>query len=726
MESTNTIRQGTLSTEDLARLRTDSLRVIGVSAGLVGYLWLLLLFWPITGQHASRPAWIGALVLSVSSLAAVMLSQSHQRLVRYLFVLGAHITAACAVLAFPEVQTAYLFTLPVIFASVLFNQWLALANAALAIALISLLSLDSLMPVAIVTLVALASWLSAYNLYSALTWLTDAYTRAYKNERVVRDRQAELQRALKALDEANYRTKRLNQMLVVARDQAEEGRRIKQYFAQTISHELRTPLNLIVGFAELMTQSPEYYHSELPPPYMRDLRTIYRNASHLQKMVNDVLDLAHIETAQMSLSLELTDPSELMVEALNTVRALVESRGLSLHGQAAADLPKVWLDPTRIRQVLFNLINNATRFTEQGGVKVSLCQEEGQLLFAVTDSGMGIAPDDLQRIFEEYYQVDGGTNRRYGGVGLGLAISRQFVALHGGRLWAESELGKGSTFYVALPLLGSDEAMPESKGLVSFTTPTTRQLLGTNDERLLLAVTASSTAAQLLTRYITSHRVVVARDLQQAQMMAQQLVPQAVIVDIALGVNDPVELTQLGRAWGLVETPLICCPLPSEEPLRRRLDVDGYLIKPVLRQNVWDILRTLGKQIESILVVDDNRDFVRLMRLMLNSPVRPYQVSVAYSGEEALALIRHRPPDLVLLDLNLPDISGMQVIEQLRSQPSWRKIAIVVVSALDDLDNLEMLEGSLSITKVNGLLPGGLVRWVQSVLETATPTGTPY
>lgn len=711
---------------DLTRLRADALSALAWITGSIGYVCLIFLVWPITGTGAAFVSWLGTLTLLVVSLLAILGGRRYQRAARYGFAAGVYLAAACGMVTLGEPTGAYLFLLPVIFASVLFNRWFALANALIGIGLIVLLNgvvlevspwtTTPVLSVAITAIAAVASWLAAHNLFTALTWLSRAYTNAHHNERLARERQAELQRVLKALDEAHYRLRRLNGLLATARDQAEEGKRIKQYFAQTISHELRTPLNLVVGFAELMIESPEYYGSALPSPYLRDLRIIYRNARHLQGLVNDVLDLARIEAAQMSLILARVDPDELTREAVETVRSLVESRGLTLTTQIGADLPTVWLDATRVRQVLINLLNNAARFTPQGGVNVSVCALDTALHFAVSDTGIGIPPADLVRIFDEFYQVDGGSNRRQEGAGLGLAISRKFVGLHGGRMWAESVEGQGSTVFFSLPLTPPAEMVARTS--TSLTAEVNEAQVGRDAERVLLAVTHSNSAVGLLSRYLPHYRVLAASELTQAQTLARQVVPQALILDsncVALGAE---ELAEVGRAWGLLQVPVIGCPLPGEDPLRRQLAVDGYLIKPVVRQNLWDVVRSFGESVEQILIVDDNRDFVRLLRQMLTNPLRPYRIESAYSGEEALAKLRLSPPDLVLLDLGLPDINGVQLVGILRAHPVWRSIPIVVVSAQDELDGLEVLQGALTVTKAGGLLPGDVLQWLGAVMGT--------
>jgi len=718
--------------DNLADLRAESLKVIALFTGAIGYFWLVWVLWPVTGG-ATPPleAWAGSGLLILSTCLSYVLRNRLLRAASALLVWSILAAIACAVLAFQSSDFAYLFTLPVIFASVLLSQRAVFLVATVTVLFtltigsvcmeMPLLSNDMALPIAIIALVTLASWLSGRSLRTALAWVWHGYERARHNEQIARERQAELKQALKALDEATHRLERTNYMLALARDQAEEARRLKQQFAQTISHELRTPLNLIVGFTELMTESPEYYGGQLSPAYLRDLNIVHRNACHLQNLVNDVLDLARIEAAQMSLLPEETDPAALAQEAVDTARSLVEARGLALRTEIEPDLPQLWVDPTRIRQVLFNLLNNAARFTERGSVTVSVRQqdEEGEaVVFAVADTGLGIAPEDIPHIFEEFQQADGSTRRRHGGAGLGLAISRRFVELHGGHIWVESQVGQGSTFYFSLPAGRADLiAVPGSRPMEA---PHTVPGKG-SEEPVLLAVTPSPSAAGLLTRYVRGCRTVVVQGLDQARQAAQRLMPQAIVVDRACGKLDSARLEELAQEWGLPRTPLIACPLPGEDPLRQQMAVDGYLIKPVSRQSLWDVLRRLEEGVDRVLVVDDDQDFVLLMgRMLEDSPVRRYQVISAYSGQEGLAMIRHHQPDLVLLDLVLPDIDGFQVIERIRSTPAWQHIPIVVVSGQDEIDNHKTMRGAMMVARADGLMPGEVLRWVQEVIDTTT------
>jgi signal transduction histidine kinase/DNA-binding response OmpR family regulator len=720
-------REASEEAVNLSQLQADSLRVIALFVASSGYLLTVFIVRPETRYAVQLGAWASGPVLMLSAGASYLLKDRFSHAASSLLLSGMLVAIACLESAFQAADLAYFGVLVVISASVLLGQtavlWTAgvtgVINTVTSMALgFPLLSHNVLLPLLVLVWVAIACRLSARNLYTALAWVWHGYEQARHNEEMALERGAELRRALKALDEATYRLERANHALALAREQAEEAYRLKQQFSQTISHELRTPLNLIVGFTELMLQSPEYYGGQLPPAYLRDLSIVHRNACHLQNLVDDVLDLARIEAAQMSILMEETDPATLVQDAVNTARSLVESRGLALRVEVEPNLPPIAVDPTRIRQVLFNLLNNATRFTEQGSVAVGVKRQGQQVVFSVADTGVGIASEDIARIFEEFQQVDGTARRRHGGAGLGLAISRGFVELHGGRIWATSQVGQGSTFYFSLPVNEADPFTLRTEHLATLREHPARD---NPDECILLAITRSTSATALLTRYLSRCRTVVAHDLEEGRLAAQTLAPQAVVIDMALGELDATKLEQIAQTWGLARTPLLACALPGEEGLRRQLAVAGYLIKPVSRQSLWDVLRQLGENIDKVLIIDDDRDFVRLLTRMLDNPVRRYQVISAYSGYEGLALIEHTHPDLVLLDLVLPDMDGYQFVEHLRTSIKGQRVPIVIVSAQDTGDRPEALAGTMLIAKSDGLMPAEIVRWIQSALDMHRP-----
>ncbi len=710
--------------DNLAQLQTESLEVIAKFIGIVGYIWLALVIWPSTGDYAPISAWVGIVVLISCSLAGYLIRLNHLHLAGHLLVWGFLGATACIILTFSLPALFYLFIVPVVFTSVLLSQRSVFLVAVVAGCLIVVLSLqrmaiplvsiEVILPITIIILVTFAAWLSTRNLYTALAWVWNGYNDARHNQQLASQRQAELKRVLKALDEATYRIERSNFMLKLTSEQAEESRRLKQQFAQTISHELRTPLNLIVSFTELMVESPEYYGSRLSSTYLRDLNIVHRNAHHLQTLVNDVLDLARIEAAQLIIVPQKVDPAALVRDAANTARSLVETHGLTLHTTVQPDLPPLQVDPIRIRQVLFNLLNNAARFTGQGGITVKVYRQEDDVIFSVADTGVGMAPEKLPLIFEEFQQLDGSTRRPHDGSGLGLAISRKFVELHDGRIWVESEVNKGSIFYFSLPI---SRASADPAGKFQQSPSRTANL---EPELVLLATTPSPSAAALLSRYLHGCRTVVVQNIEQARSAAQKLMPQVVIFDTAYAGLTPAKLENLAQEWGLPRAFFMACPLPGEELLRRQLAVDGYLLKPTSRQSLWDMLRQFGDNVDKVLLIDDNRDFVRLISRILDHPLRRYQVLRAYSGQEGIALFRHHQPDLILLDLDLPDLNGVEVLQEIRSTPTGQRIPIIVVSAQDEIDTLKTLTGPVFVSKADGLMPGEVVQWIQKTLDLAT------
>jgi signal transduction histidine kinase len=318
--------------------------------------------------------------------------------------------------------------------------------------------------------------------YEALSLSSESRQHAIHALAAARARKAELAAALKAVDDSYDRLGRLNRALAQAQRQAEEAYRLKSEFAATVSHELRTPIGVIIGYAEVMCNAAQAHGScDLPPAYRADAQAILRSASHLKTLVDDILDLARIDAGHMSLVRETVPPADLIRETEQLTRDLVQRHGLRLQIDIQERLPTLFVDRTRIRQVLLNLVSNAVRFTQQGAITITCRMHDFRravpsspafsgasisaepaapqpalanglwVRFAVSDTGIGIAPEDQAHVFQEFRQVDGSTRRRHGGTGLGLAIAKRFVQAHGGWIWVQSQLGRGSTFAFVLP-----------------------------------------------------------------------------------------------------------------------------------------------------------------------------------------------------------------------------------------------------------------------------------
>ncbi len=708
--------------ESLEHLRSEAFTVMLWMTGALGWVWFSWSLWPHDRRDVplSPRTW----ALSGALVAVTLLSYALRRWwlhgAMVFFVVGFVGVVTGTLGALSTADVAYLYLLPVIFAGVLLGQSALIAvtvsvgslMAGVGVISSTLSWTQLVLPALIVALTAVALSISTNNLHTALAWALHNYRQAHENALLARERKAKLEQALKSLDKAMSKLQRTNARLVQVSHQAEEARRLKQQFAQTISHELRTPLNLIVGFTETMIKSPEYYGSPLPPAYLRDLSVVYRNASHLQSLVNDVLDLARLESAYMSLDARELDIRSVIEDAVNTARGLVERRGLVLQTDLALDLPPVWGDAVRLKQVLLNLLNNAARFTERGGVTVRAFATEDEVIVAVEDTGIGIPAENLTHVFESFRQLENPMQRRTEGAGLGLAISKQLIDLHGGRIWVESEVGVGSTFFFSLPVRPVETLALDAQTLEA---PTIEPRAHT--KHVALVVTRSPSSAALLSRHLLDYRTVIVSDLAQAQIAAQQLLPRAVILDTNVEEIAALQPEALLQLFALPHLSLITCPLPGEELLRQRLGADGYLIKPITREDLWDVLRQFSNGNNAVLVVDDDRDFVRLIGRMLSDPMQRYQITYAYSGQEALEMARRHPPGLLLLDLNLPDMHGADVIRTLRADPRLAETRVIVITAYEEIAAVNARHGTVCVTQSAGLRPNDIIRWVQAGLD---------
>ncbi len=588
-------------------------------------------------------------------------------------------------------------------------------------ALIPTVSLDettTLAAIALVWFAVVVAWASSYPVYAALAWAWNSYHDALRQREELRDRQGELNRALASLSETCYRLEVANQELARARAAAEEARQLKTEFAANISHELRTPLNLIIGFSEILMTTPGGAVG-LSPEARADVDVIYRNARHLSNLIDDVLDLSQVDAGRMGLHKERTALAPIVAEAISAVARLYEARGLTLHSEVPDDLPPVYVDRTRIRQVLINLLNNAARFTPSGGATVSAGLAEGSLVVHVADTGVGIAAEDIPKVFEEFRQLDGSTRRPHDGSGLGLAICRRFVELHGGTIWAESAPGQGTVFSFTLPLIdnvASATLRQEWDTWVRLPTP------AEPPSRAVVLVTHDSRIERLFERYLDGYCVVSAAD----EAAAIRAFHQAPVHGVVLTASPDAPLNE--RLHRLREAPrnvpIVVCSLPTSESLGERLGVCDYLVKPISAERLHETIGRVRPKARTILVVDDDPEMVRLLARMLRARSHRYQVVRAYGGAAALALLRERRPDIVILDLVMPEIDGYAVLREMRATDELRDLPVIAVTARSQ-EAETVAAGALEITREGGLSLRELMACLKASLDAiTTPAGT--
>jgi CheY-like chemotaxis protein len=456
-----------------------------------------------------------------------------------------------------------------------------------------------------------------------------------------------------------------------------------------------------------------------PADFQAGVGAIYRAAYHLSSLIDDVLDLSEIDADQLGLQKEWSCLGDTIGQATAAASGLFPSRGLSLEVDVPADLPPIYADRTRIRQVILNLLKNAARFTDAGGVTVSASVRDHDVVVAVSDTGIGIAPDDLPHVFDEFLQVDPGGIRRSGGNGLGLTISKKFVEMHGGSMWLESRPGLGTTFYFSLPLC-TNVAANARRPWDSWVRP--ELLVGTEPGTLVAVLSTDQQAVRLLQRYLDGYRLVQAPDLAAIQRIATAAPLQAVIVIQPHGDEDEHDLRPVLAS--LPSVPVIACSVRTTRSLARGLGVADYLVKPVDRERVARALAELG-EVERVLVVEDEPEMASLLAAMIRSLSPSHRAWIAHSGEEALDLIEEHRPQAVLLDLLLPGIGGQDVLRQLRAREELREIPVIVVTA-----GVLAGEGATTdirtISRGDGLTTGELLRCLRSALDSLlAPSGTP-
>jgi CheY-like chemotaxis protein/anti-sigma regulatory factor (Ser/Thr protein kinase) len=485
---------------------------------------------------------------------------------------------------------------------------------------------------------------------------------------------------------------------------------MKEQFAANVSHELRTPLNLILGFSEVMCLSPEVYGKmDWPPALRRDVYRIYQSSSHLLEMIDDILALSRFEMVGFTLDKRPTRLESLAREAIDIVTDLCHDRRVHLETQIAEDLPVLEVDQTRIRQVLLNLLSNAIRFTEEGTVRLAAERVNGAVQISVSDTGPGISDDDLPNLFQQFYQVDRSLTRKHAGTGLGLAISKAFVESHGGTIWVQSEVGAGSTFTFTLPIPGKhtgvsrlQEGRPLEPAQAATSSP-------------LLVADPDPSVGALIDSHIEHHEVVQVDDSDRLREAVIHHHPRAIVLNVP-----PKQRAEHDDSWS-ASVPIIECSLPSQAWVAQDLQIAACLTKPITAAQLGNTLEALG-HVRDVLVVDDDIGFCQLIERMLQASNRGLEVRRAYSGPDGLAALRSQRPDVLLLDLIMPDVDGFQVLKEIRDDPAIASVPVVVLTATSLAEHaLAQRGGEIVIRRTDGLQLGEILACMRAVVEILEP-----
>ena len=470
----------------------------------------------------------------------------------------------------------------------------------------------------------------------------------------------------------------LFQEIQQARLAAEKADRIKTRLLANVSHEMRTPLNIITGYTQDALQTPNKYGRELPTSLLNDFHQIQSNAEHQLRVINDLLDLSRAEIDELDLSLELLDPHQLLVDAFHDLADRSTSPDINWKMEIPERLPQIRTDAVRLRQIFLNLLSNAKKYTQSGEITLGAEVTPPQIHFWVTDTGLGINREQQERIFEPFVTLE--ENRRIaGGIGLGLSITRHLVALHGGTMKLDSQPNQGSTFHIYLPLPALDQTKPAKHGDLSSV--------------LLLISSSAEPTKEIL-------------EMCQKQNLEIFKLRNSEDLETALGATKPVALAwDLSSAqpsdWALVRR-LRHYPNLSQMPFilyghlaEEHIGMTGFVVKSSNTKTLLDAVIAISPNQNKgpILIVDDDPQVRESHKKLVEEGLPNYPVRLAENGEVALVAMAKEVPSLVLLDLVMPNLSGADVLDQMRADTNLRQVPVIVLSnkvlSLDDVKRIE-------------------------------------
>lgn len=484
--------------------------------------------------------------------------------------------------------------------------------------------------------------------------------------------------------------KQSEDQLTKAKEAAEAANHAKSAFLANMSHELRTPLNAIIGYSEMLQEDVvDFGYDEIAP----DLRKIQSAGSHLLDLINNILDLSKIEAGRMELYVEPFSVESLIQDVQDAVQMLVEKNNNTLDVQIADDVGIMNGDMTKVRQTIINLISNAAKFTEQGSVVLSAYREvsDGKdwLRFSVSDTGIGMTTDQLQEVFKEFSQADVSTTRKYGGTGLGLTISRRFCQLMGGDINVESAVGVGTTFTVVLPvsLTDTDDEFKEVKYKNHAKQSGTQK-----SNALVLVIDDDANVRDLIARSLQrdGFTVEVAEHGQQGLEMARLILPDIITLDVMMdGMDGWQVLNEIKSSPELLNIPVIMLTMVDDKNHGFALGASDYLTKPVDRGKLTTLMQKyrpnkgeMGRLApDKVLIVEDDKAVRDVMERTISR--LGWEIQTAENGRIALDFIAEDVPDLIILDLMMPEMDGFQFLTEIKRVEAWQSIPIIVVTAKD-------------------------------------------
>jgi signal transduction histidine kinase/DNA-binding response OmpR family regulator len=522
--------------------------------------------------------------------------------------------------------------------------------------------------------------------------------------------------------------RRAEEEIARARETAEVANRTKSLFLANMSHELRTPLNAILGYSEMLQEEAV---DQGVQEFLPDLQKIHVAGKHLLALINDILDLSKIEAGKMELYLETFSVSTLIAEIVETVQTLVNANGNTLHVECAADIGTMHADVTKTRQSLINLLSNAAKFTKQGSLSLHVSRETTEerewIWFRVADTGIGMTPQQLVKLFQTFRQADTSTTRKFGGSGLGLALTRRFCQLMGGDVTVHSVPGESSTFTMKVPASVSELEVPE----LALPAPAGAQVAiaqGAHAEiemipgSSVLVIDDDATQRDLMRRFLLSEGFTVhtASNGEEGLRLARRLLPLAITLDVMMpGLDGWTVLSTLKADPTVSHIPVIMLTMVDDKKRGYALGAADYLTKPTDHKRLAEILKkhSCSHPPCPVLLVEDDTTTRRMMRALLEKA--GWAVSEAENGRVALERVAENRPHLILLDLMMPEMDGFTFATELHRRPEWRAIPMVVLTAKDlTAEELIRLDGNVhTILDKRGCSRAELMHQVRDLLS---------